>query len=50
MGILALFGSFLLLGLFLFLLLGLFGPLDEEIYCGLVASFAAVFGEFRRIG
>lgn len=50
LGFLALFGSFRLLGLFLFLLLDLVGPAHHEGQCGFVASLAAILGEIRRIG
>lgn len=50
--LLAFFGSFRLLGLFLLLalLFGLFLPAHQQSHCGVIASFAAVIGEFRRVG
>jgi hypothetical protein len=50
LGLLALFGSFLLLGRLFLRLLGLFGPLHQELDCGFVARFAAIFGEIRITG
>lgn len=49
--VLALFGSFRLLGLLflLNLLLDLFLSAHQECNCGVIASFAAL-GEFRRVG